>query len=235
MRFLANRRTASAALLAAALFLFSCGESEDNGPRATPSPTPVAIADRIAQSPTEGLPVDGTFIGDPDAPILIEMYEDFGCPHCLDFTANIEPHLLEAYVEPGDVRLQYRFFPLRQITANAAIAALCAAEQDQFWPFHKELFIAQAHANGGTGPPLSEAFDTANLRTLATSLELDVGAFDTCTMSDAVIEKITADLRTATELGLPGTPSFIINGEVLATVPESREGWSELLDGLIAD
>jgi len=223
-----------AVLSAAALLLISCGESEKNATE-TPSPTPAAIADRVAQSPSEGLSVDGTFIGDPEAPILIEMYEDFGCSHCLDFTANIEPHLFDAYVEPGDVRLQYRFFPLRQLTANAAIAALCAAEQDQFWPFHKELFIAQAHANAGTGPPLTEAFDISNLRTLATSLALDVGAFDTCTMSDAAIEQITADLRTATDLGLPGTPSFIINGEVLVNVPDTREGWSELLDGLIPE
>ena len=223
-------------VLAAALAAFAiagCGGTEAEGPDATP--TPELLADRVAGLPYEGLPIEGTFIGEADAPILIEMFEDFGCPHCLDFTADIEPHLLENYVEPGEVRLQYRFFPLRQLTANAAIAAWCAAEQDSFWPFHTELFIAQAEANDGAGPPLTEAFDTPALDALAEEVGLDTADFDACTTSEEVIDVITSDLRTATELNLPGTPSFLINGEFLEDVPETREEWSALLDGMLED
>ena len=224
-------RVLAAAL--AALAIAGCGGTEAEGPDATP--TPELLADRVAGLPYEGLPIEGTFIGEADAPILIEMFEDFGCPHCLDFTADIEPHLLENYVEPGEVRLQYRFFPLRQLTANAAIAAWCAAEQDSFWPFHTELFIAQAEANDGAGPPLTEAFDTPALDALAEEVGLDTADFDACTTSEEVIDVITSDLRTATELNLPGTPSFLINGEFLEDVPETREEWSDLLDGMLED
>ncbi len=215
----------------AALAVAACSDSEADAPEATP--TPALLADRVAALPYDGLPIDGLFIGEADAPIVIEMFEDFGCPHCLDFTADIEPHLLENYVEPGDVRLQYRFYPLRQLTANAAIAAWCASEQDRFWPYHTELFVAQAHANDGSGPPLTEVFDTPALSALAEELGLDTASFESCVTSDEVIEVITSDLRTATELNLPGTPSFLINGEFLADVPETREGWTELLDGLL--
>jgi protein-disulfide isomerase len=223
----------AAAILGALLFAGCTSSEADSGD--PPTPTPELIADRIAQAPFDGLPVEGTFVGEPEAPLLIEMYEDFGCPHCLEFTSDMEPHLLENYVEPGHVRLQYRFFPLRQVTANAAIAAWCAAEQDQFWPYHEELFIAQANANEGTGPDLAEAFDPAALGTLAEELGLDVAAFDACTTSEDVIDVITSDLRTATELDLPGTPSFVINGEVLEDVPETRDEWTELLDGLLEE
>lgn len=219
-----------AVVLAVAAMFAACGGSDDGGDA---TPTPAALVDRIEQTEYEGLDIEGTFIGEADAPLLIEMFEDFGCPHCLDFTADIEPLLLEKYVEPGDVRLQYRFFPLRQLTANAAIAAQCAAEQDAFWPFHKRLFMAQAHANEGTGPALTEAFDTPALRGLAEELRLGMDAFDTCTMGEEVIDVITSDLRTATELNLPGTPSFIINGEVLRDVPDTRDEWIELLDGML--
>lgn len=223
--------SSGAVALVCAVLVAACRGSDGDGSDATP--TPAALVDRIEQTEYEGLDVDGTFIGDADAELLIEMYEDFGCPHCLDFTADIEPLLLEKYVEPGDVRLQYRFFPLRQLTANAAIAAQCAAEQDAFWPFHKRLFMAQAHANEGTGPALTEAFDTPALRGLAEELRLGMDAFDTCTMGEEVIDVITSDLRTATELNLPGTPSFIINGEVLRDVPDTRDEWIELLDGML--
>ena len=232
MRFSANSLAAAAVLLAATLFAGceSTGATEDDA-----TPTPEALADRIAGLPYDGLPVEGTFIGEAEAPIQIEMFEDFGCPHCLDFTANIEPHLLENYVEPGRVRLQYRFFPLRQLTANAAIAAWCAGEQDLFWPYHTRLFAAQALANEGAGPPLTEAFDPAALGLLAEELGLDTARFDACTTSDEVIDVITSDLREATERDLPGTPSFLINGEFLADAPETREGWSELLDELLSE
>lgn len=229
MRFSVSRVVLAAVVLAG--LLAACGDTEAESPASTP--TPEAIADRLGALSYEGLTTDGTFIGEEDAPILIEMFEDFGCPHCLEFTSDIEPHLLENYVEPGDVRLQYRFFPLRQLTANAAIAAWCAAEQDKFWPYHTELFIAQAHANEGAGPDLAEAFDPEGLGALAEELGLDAAAFDSCTTSDEVIEVITGDLRTATEMNLPGTPSFLINGEFLEDVPETREGWTELLDGLL--
>ncbi|HMO52904.1 MAG TPA: thioredoxin domain-containing protein [Tepidiformaceae bacterium] len=231
MRFSAN---SALPLLAAAILAFSaaCGSGSEAGP-ATATPTPESIADRVAGSPIEGLPVEGTFIGRADAPVLIEMYEDFGCPHCLAFTADLEPHLLEDYVKPGKVRLQYRFFPLRQLTANAAIAAYCASEQDLFWPYHKELFLAQAEASAGSGPPLTEAFDIPALRSLAGELGLDLASFDACTSSDRVIDVVTEDLRMATELNLPGTPSFVINGEVIRNVPNSRQAWSDLLEPLI--
>jgi protein-disulfide isomerase len=220
-------------VVAAAWFGAACGGSDGGGDATPPTPTPSSIVDRLAARPYEGLPTEGTFIGRADAPILLEMYEDFGCPHCLAFTADMEPHLLENYVERGQVRLQYRFFPLRQLTANAAIAAFCASEQDRFWPFHTELFIAQAEATAGTGPPLTEAFEIDALRELARQLELDLAAFDACTTSDRVIDAITEDLRTATELNLAGTPSFLVNGEVLQSVPDTREGWSAVLDPLI--
>lgn len=221
-----------AVVLAVAAMFAACGGSDDGGDA---TPTPAALVDRIEQTEYEGLDIEGTFIGEADAPLLIEMFEDFGCPHCLDFTANIEPLLLEKYVEPGEVRLQYRFYPLRQLTANAAIAAQCAAEQDRFWPYHKQLFIAQAHANEKTGPALTESFDTPALRDLAEELGLEMSTFDDCTMGEGVIDVITSDLRTATELSLPGTPSFLINGEVLANVPDTRDGWVELLDGMLEE
>jgi protein-disulfide isomerase len=233
MRSSANK---AAVLIAACAVLIAagCGGAEDDEPIPATA-TPSTIVERLNALPYEGLPVEGTFIGDADAPVLIEMYEDFGCPHCLDFTADFEPHLLENYVARGEVRLQYRFFPLRQLTANAAIAAYCASEQDLFWPFHTELFIAQARATDGTGRPLTEAFEIEVLRELAETLELDLDAFDTCTTSDRVIEVITEDLRTATDLNLPGTPSFLINGEVLRNVPDTREGWSAVIDPLIGE
>jgi protein-disulfide isomerase len=164
--------------------------------------------------------------------VKIEAYEDFGCSHCLDFTADVEPGIFENYVATGKVSFEYKYFPLRQLTAAAAIAAECAAEQDKFWPYHRALYIAQAEANEKVGPPLTEAFGVDNLKAVAADLGLDAAAFDTCTQGDAAVTAVQGDLQKANELALPGTPSFVINGKVTPG-PETFAGWKKLLDDLL--
>lgn len=232
------------AILAATFMILAaaCSGDDDDDDTTTPATTPeeTTVAgpqsehgQLIARAELPPGPADGTSIGRADAPVVIEAFEDFGCSHCLHFTAVMEPRLMEDYVARGKVRLVYRYFPLQQLTANAAIAAQCAAEQDRFWEYHKELFIAQAEATNGTGPALTVAFAPVSLRDLAAELGLDAGAFDTCLTGDSAVATVTEDYRAGQDLGLRGTPSFVVNGQVLTGNPEKYEDWKQLLDGLI--
>ena len=176
---------------------------------------------------------EGTSIGKADAPIVIEAYEDFGCPHCLHFTAVIEPKLMDDYIARGKVRLVYRYLPLQQATAAAALGAQCAAEQNRFWEYHAALFTAQAEASNKTGPLMSVAFAPAGLVETATTLKLDLPAFDACLQGTSAIEAVQEDLRQAQALGLRGTPSFVVNGNVLTGSPENYDDWKKYLDALL--
>ncbi len=56
-------------------------------------------------------------LGNPDAPVVIQAWEDFRCPACSQWTRTIEPQLMENYITPngehgGQVRLEYHYFPL---------------------------------------------------------------------------------------------------------------------------
>lgn len=231
----------------AALFV-ACGGNGDDGGGAKDSPTAKASATtagansggsaqsdfgkRIAQSKTPEDLADGQEIGKPGAKVVVEMYEDFGCPHCLDFTASIEPVLMDEYVATGKVQLVYRYFPLHQITAAAAIGAYCAGEQNQFWAYHRLLFIAQAEANERKGPSLNQAFAPDSLKQFASDLKLDTAKFGDCISSDKAVTAVQADLKSANDLNLPGTPSFVINGKV-TDGPASAAEWRKLLDGLL--
>lgn len=221
----------------------ACGGDDDDTPTQPPGTrTPTAVTG-AGQPKTEfgkkindaGVPeqlADGTRLGAADAKVVIEAYEDFGCPHCLEFTAVIEPTLLREYVATGKVAFVYRFFPLRQLTGAAAVAAFCAGEQDKFWPYHRRLYVAQAEANEKSGPALAEVFAAEGLKTIAADLQLETSAFAACLQSDAAIGAVQTDLQKANELGLPGTPSFVINGKVAAT-PATLADWRKLLDGLL--
>ena len=233
-----------AALCLATIFATACGGDDDDGGagaspsasaivgvKGTASPTSETAKKINAAAIPESL-AEGRRIGRADAPVVIQAYEDFGCSHCLDFTANIEPRILEDYVATGKVAFEYKYFPLHQLTAGAAIAAECAAQQDKFWAYHRALFIAQAEANEQAGPSLNEAFSAAGLKAIATGVGLDTATFDTCTQGDDALNTVQDDLHKADDLALPGTPSFVINGEV-TPAPVDFAGWKKLLDGLL--
>src|SRR5690554_23287 len=54
----------------------------------------------------------GTTMGDPEAPVTVQAWEDFMCPACRQWTTNIEPQLIEDYIKTGQVKLEFHQFPL---------------------------------------------------------------------------------------------------------------------------
>ena len=51
-------------------------------------------------------------LGDPNAPVTVQAWEDFRCPACAAFNQRVKPGLLENYVVSGKVKLEFRHFPL---------------------------------------------------------------------------------------------------------------------------
>lgn len=137
--------------------------------------------------------------GPANAPITIIEFSDFECPYCRKWVLETWPQIVKAY--PGKVRLYYRDFPL-SAHANAvpaAIAARCAGEQNQFWAFHDKLF-------GGT------SFSNALYESYAAALGLDMTKFKACLDSKKYEADVNADLQYGANLGIRGTPTFLING-----------------------
>ena len=112
----------------------------------------------------------------------------------------------------GDkVSLSYRDLPLRQIHAQAQIAAeasRCAEEQGKFWEYHDQLF------NGSK-------LDHDALVDYARTLKLDDKQFDSCLTGEKYKTEIDQDLREGMQAGITGTPGFFINGVALSgSLPE---------------
>lgn len=90
----------------------------------------------------------------------------------------------------------------------SANAAECAADQNAFWPYHDRLF-AQISAQGAA------AVTIENMRTLASEFTLDENAFTTCMTQQTHNQEIQASVNEAIALGLPGTPSILVDGQRL--------------------
>ena len=146
--------------------------------------------------PIEGYPS----FGPDNAKIVIVEFSDFQCPFCRRFHDETYQALLDAY--PGQIRFVYRNLPLTSIHPNAmpaAVASLCANDQNAYWDFLEKLFGC-------------ETLVEASYIRYATDLSLDLDTFTACLSSGSHDEFIQKDMDFALGLGVQSTPTFFING-----------------------
>jgi protein-disulfide isomerase len=123
------------------------------------------------------------------------------------------PKLIEAYVNSGQVRYQFKDSPLpsHANAQKAAEAARCAGAQGAYWPMHTRIFEEQ---EAWSGQPGAQALD--HFVRYAEDLGLDSTAFRQCIVSGQFSPQVRADLEEGQQIGVRGTPSFLINGQFLA-------------------
>ncbi|HMN27004.1 MAG TPA: DsbA family protein [Caldilineaceae bacterium] len=168
-----------------------------------PSGTPASKVDLPADW------VTGMSMGDPAAKVVVQAWEDFLCPHCQDWTATVEPKLVDEYVKTGKIRFEYHPLPLQGFqpaSGMAAHSAFCAADQNSFWPYH-DLLFATAASRGQAGFSLDVLVQNAK------ELGLDTAQFQQCMTSQQHSADVEASLAEASQLGLSSTPSLLINGK----------------------
>jgi protein-disulfide isomerase len=168
------------------------------GSASTPAVADAAEVKRVVVS-TDGEPS----LGPDDAPITIVEFSDYQCPYCTAWYQQTFSQLLAAY--PDQIRFVYRDLPLpmHSEAVPAAEAADCAGEQAAYWKFHDALFSDKY--------PLGRAA----YEKYADELGLDTAAFKTCLDDHRYQAEVQSDAADAAQLGLSGTPSFVINGRIV--------------------
>jgi protein-disulfide isomerase len=152
---------------------------------------------------------NGTLLGNPSAPVLVVEYGDFQCSHCRNFYATTEAQLISTYVETGDVLYEYRPVDfLGPESSLSAEAALCAADQNFFWEFHDILFTNYSTGNSG-------GYSEVRLTEFAGALDMDQDEFSACLSSGEKASTVQTIRTDAAAFGVTGTPSFLINGQLL--------------------
>jgi protein-disulfide isomerase len=161
---------------------------------------------------TDGAPIRG-----PEAAhVTIVAFSDFHCPYCARAKQTLE-QVQEVY--PDDVAVVFKHLPLRQ--HKGALEAHAAAEaahgQGRFWEMHDLLFASPYE------------LEPEQLASHARQLGLDVPRFERDLASDAVRQRVEADLHEAQQLGITGTPTFYVNGRLLAGA-QPFEAFQEAID-----
>ncbi|MBI5949898.1 MAG: DsbA family protein [Chloroflexi bacterium] len=204
-------------------------------PTSASSPSTDAVLAAIQQLAIPAGLAEGRTLGKSDAPVRLTMWEDFQCPFCLKYTAQIEPTIVDEFVKTGKVRIEFRQWPiLGQESLNAAIASQCAAEQKKFWEYHRALFLIQAEAGQHLNEKLNAGrFSDPALLGIADRVGVDTRTWVACYQAKDYLATTQEDARAAQTAGLKGTPGFAINGAAIQT-PASLDAWRKLLNDAVA-
>ncbi|MFD1599698.1 DsbA family protein [Halobellus rarus] len=151
-------------------------------------------------------------LGPEDAPVTVEVFEDFACPHCQTFTTDVYPEIKSNYVDAGDVRYRFFDFPIpvdetwSWAAASAARAVQDRADDETFFAFTEGVYENQGD--------LSEN-GYQIVHDLADELGVDGCAVAAAADQEPYREVVEADRQTGSDRDIPGTPAVYVNGELL--------------------
>jgi protein-disulfide isomerase len=148
-------------------------------------------------------PGDGPAQGGKRPKVTIVEWSDFQCPFCGGVLPTLK-QIQDTYKD--DVRIVWRNEPLgfHPNALPAAKAAMAAAQQGKFWQMHDLMFAHQ-----------SELSD-AKYEEWAKQIKLNVARWKKDKESPKIAAAIEQDQSYGQKVGADGTPTFFINGKIIA-------------------
>ena len=144
-------------------------------------------------------PFAGAVLGNPQGAITLVQFTDYACTYCRQSVADVAA-LLAAH---PDLRVVVRELPiLSPASEQAARMALYAAGQERYAAFHDAMFRGEKPA-------------AASIAIAARTAGIDTPPTDTALASAAVTNELVGNVALAKELGITGTPAWVIGDRLL--------------------
>jgi protein-disulfide isomerase len=186
-----------------------------------------ANAQEAAASTGEAPQVLEMVLGDADAPVEVIEYASFTCPHCASFHRNTLPQIKANYIDTGQVRFVSREVYFDRFGLWAGMVARCAGPE-RYFGIVDMIYERQAEWTRGSPGEVADS-----LRQIGRVAGLSNDQLEACLtdadMAQAMIENYEANMAVH---DIPGTPHFVIDGEMHANM--SYADFAEILDERIA-
>ena len=226
-------------LLLTAAIVASSACNADKGANATATATGAEVTATPVAAPNNGdcskiviqTPEGGFLMGNPNANVKLIEYGSLTCPHCADFEEKGGKDLVDNYVKKGLVSFEFRNFVRDPYDITAALIARCGGPASffgltrAFYAEQKDWIGKIQAADPATMQALQSQPPQAQFKAIA-----DMAGFPAFAalrgVPKAKSEACLADPAAATALvqmnsdavsnySVPGTPTFIINNEVV--------------------
>jgi protein-disulfide isomerase len=192
----------AAIVVVALIAISSSGGGSKTASNAGSGPVAGAPASRALLA---GIPQKGTTLGNANAPVRVVEFADLQCPFCRDFAVNDLPGVVQKYVRPGKVKMDFRSLAfIGPDSERAARVAEAAGQQNKLWNFVDLTYHNQGKENSGWA---TDAF----LKRIAGSVPgLDTTRAFQARNDAAVTAQLKAAETQATSSGVNSTPTFLV-------------------------
>ena len=176
------------------------------------------ITPGAANSTPTSIPADGRTLGDPAAPVTIDLYGDFRCSACYVFTEmGTAQQINTQLIATGKAKLVWHDFTIidgrtEHASRDAANAAWCAADQNKFWVMHDYLYANQTSE-------AASVFTMDRLLKIGQAAGLDMAKYTPCLQNGTHNAEIAAEQQSLpASVAGHGTPSVLVNGTFVNAV-----------------
>jgi protein-disulfide isomerase len=168
-------------------------------------------------------------LGNPEAPVKLIEYLSYTCPHCAHFHREADAALRLTLIPKGQIQITVVNLLRNPVDLTVAMLTSCG-DPKRFWMRHNAFLGTQ-----DTWLPKAQEMSreqqmrwyqgemTNRLRAVASDFGfyakvqqwgVDRAQADRCLADKAMLDKLRQQQASAQDLGITGTPSFVLNGEV---------------------
>lgn len=176
-------------------------------------------------------------LGNPAAKVKLTEFVSYTCSHCADFQKEADAPLKLAYVLPGKVSVEVRHLVRDPVDLAAGLLTNCG-EPARFFGNHNAILQGQdgwIKVLGTASDAQKQRWSAGPLGNRMRAIAGDLGfyrimerrgyqrpALDRCLADEAMARKLTAQTQAAIDAGVTGTPSFMLDGTLLAGTHDWR-------------
>lgn len=148
-------------------------------------------------------------LGKEDANITFIEFADYRCPFCQKFHEETFDKVVTNFINTGKAKFLFKDFVVNDRSEykgsmQAALASHCAAEQNKYWEYQKEIFK-------NFKPEPQHWINLDSLVKFANNIQIpEIEKFKSCVESNKYQNQIQESGSLAKQLGITGTPSFVV-------------------------
>lgn len=155
------------------------------------------------------------YLGDlKQAKVAVVEFSDPTCHYCHKHATETFPSIKKEYIDTGKIVYVFKEWPRGNngsLTYEISESGMCVFDQkgiDAFLKYHEGAF---------------EINNLAGIKTLVSSLGVDMGQYDTCMKEGKFVSDLSSDRDEGTKAGINGTPGFVVgrldeNGNVTGSL-----------------
>ena len=167
----------------------------------------------------------GVTVGNAQAPVTVDVYEDLQCPICNQLEQSGLTKDFDAKIKATNIKVNYHVMSFLDASSNgnkyssrAANAAYCASDQspDDFLKFHD---IAYGQTSGKNNQPAegSNGLPDSTLIAWGKQAGITSADFSTCVTTDQHKDLVAGVTDQASKNGVNGTPTVFVQGKRLGS------------------